>query len=60
MTLIEAQAACLPCFVSDAVSSEVAITDLIYFISLDKSPAEWAKIIDSYVYPNRKRNSGEK
>ena len=59
LTLIEAQAACLPCFVSDAVSSEVAITDLIYFISLDKSPAEWAKIIDSYVYPNRKEIVGE-
>ena len=54
LTLIEAQAACLPCFVSDAVSGEVAITDLVNFISLDKSPAEWARIIDSSIYPNRK------
>ena len=54
LTLIEAQAACLPCFVSDTVSNEVAITDLVNFISLDKPPVEWARIIDSYIYPNRK------
>ena len=45
LTLVEAQSASLPCFVSDVVSKEVGITELVNFISLDKSPKEWAKII---------------
>lgn len=53
LTLVEAQAACLPCFVSDAVSKETAITDLVKFISLEKSPKEWAKQINSSMTVNR-------
>ncbi|WP_052342636.1 glycosyltransferase family 1 protein [Bacillus sp. EB01] len=45
LTLIEAQAACLPCFVADTVSNEVEITDLVRFISLNQKPNEWASII---------------
>ena len=50
LTLIEAQASGLPCFVSSKVSQEVKITKLINFISLNKSPNEWAKIITDYDY----------
>ncbi len=53
LTLIEAQTACLPCFVSDKVSKEVAVTDLVRFISLEKSPKEWAIEIDNYKPVNR-------
>ncbi|EYE87678.1 hypothetical protein Q428_12005 [Fervidicella metallireducens AeB] len=53
LTLVEAQSSCLPCFVSDAVSKEVAITDLVQFISLEKSPKEWAEQIDSLEHVNR-------
>ncbi len=42
---IEAQAAGLPCFFSDAITKEVGITNLAHFISLETSPAEWAKEI---------------
>lgn len=45
LTLVEAQTSGLPCFVSDTVSSEVGITDLIKFISLVKTPNEWAGFI---------------
>ena len=42
---IEAQAAGLPCFFSDAITKEVGITNLAHFISLETSPEEWADLI---------------
>lgn len=42
VTLIEAQASGLRCFISDSITNEVQITDLIKSISIDKSPMEWA------------------
>lgn len=43
---VEAQAAGLPCFMSkDVITSEVKIDESLKFISLDKSPTEWANEI---------------
>jgi glycosyltransferase involved in cell wall biosynthesis len=53
LTLVEAQAACLNCFVSDTVSNEVAITELINFLSLEITPKEWADRIYSCNRINR-------
>lgn len=36
--VLEAQAAGLPCFVSDTVTSKVAITDLVMFFSIEDNP----------------------
>lgn len=44
VVLIEAQAAGLPCFVSKAVTTEAAITDLCAFLPLDQ-PELWAEKI---------------
>lgn len=44
-TVIEAQASGLPCIVSDTITKDVAITDLVTFISLQDSPATWAEKI---------------
>ena len=55
--LIEAQASGLNCFVSDSITKKIGITDLITFISLEKPPKKWAKIIlDSNNY-NKKRKA---
>lgn len=43
--LIEAQTVSLRCFASTNVSSETAITDLLSFVDLNKSPEEWAELI---------------
>ena len=43
-TVIEAQALSLPCFVSDRVTKDVAITELVQFLPLD-SPETWAQAI---------------
>lgn len=45
MVGIEAQAAGLPCFVSSVCPQELKVTDLVRFVSLDKTAKEWAEII---------------
>ncbi len=47
LTLIEAQSAGVPCFVSDEISKEVKITDLVKFISLKETSKEWADQINN-------------
>lgn len=41
--VIEAQAAGLPCLISNTISSEVKVTDLVTFMSLEKSADSWAE-----------------
>lgn len=43
--LVEAQAAGLPCVVSDVITKEVVATDLIQFISLHQPKSVWAERI---------------
>jgi glycosyltransferase involved in cell wall biosynthesis len=43
--LIEAQSSGLPCLVSNSVQQEVRVTDLVHFISLEKSSESWAQKI---------------
>jgi len=43
--IIEAQATGLPCFVSNTITRECNITNLINFISISISPKEWAEDI---------------
>lgn len=42
---VEVQAAGLPTILSDTITKEVAITDLVKYVSLDKSEEEWADIV---------------
>lgn len=43
LTLIEAQAAGLPCLISDSITKDVIVTEgLVKPYSLEQSPAEWA------------------
>ncbi|SDF15488.1 glycosyltransferase family 1 protein [Sporomusa acidovorans] len=48
VAVIEAQAAGLPCILSDAISKETNIVGQCQFISLNKPPHEWAKIVLKY------------
>lgn len=47
VTMVEAQAAGLPCFISENVPIECKMTNLVQRISLDKSAKEWAEEIVS-------------
>jgi len=44
--VIEAQATSLPCLLSDRITSEVALTDLVEFMSLDDGNSLWAEKIE--------------
>ena len=43
-TVIEAQATGLPCVISNSITRQVAITDLVRFLSLHQ-PEKWARVI---------------
>ncbi|MBR6147755.1 MAG: glycosyltransferase [Lachnospiraceae bacterium] len=46
-TVVEAQAAGLRCLVSDRVTRQVKVTDLVEFESLNKSASQWAEKLHS-------------
>ncbi len=46
-TVVEAQAAGLRCLVSDRVTRQVKVTDLVEFESLDKNALQWAEKLHS-------------
>lgn len=55
VTLVEAQAASLPCLITDTITDEVDITELIYREKLGEAPDVWANdIIDILDNFNRK------
>lgn len=55
VVLVEAQAASLRCFISDTITRDVNISDLVEFIPLKKPATMWAKRIlnNSKVYERR-------
>lgn len=54
-TIIEAQANGLNCFISDKISDEVCITNLVQTLSLNESKETWAKNIISKRYTEHNR-----
>lgn len=56
--VIEAQATGLPCVISDSITKEVAITDLVSFVSLEKSQEDWGLIINEIINKKVERFSG--
>lgn len=60
VTVVEAQASGLPCVVSDAVTREIGLTDLVRFISLDEPDDVWAKaVIDAALTGERVSRTDE-
>ena len=55
-TVVEAQAAGLPCFVSDTVTKEVKACDLVSFLPINIEPEKWAEEV--LAVQNKERNSG--
>ncbi|MFA9464606.1 MAG: glycosyltransferase [Velocimicrobium sp.] len=45
ISVVEAQAAGIQCFVANTVTEEVNITGDVHFVSLEESPSNWAKMI---------------
>lgn len=56
VTLVEAQAAGLPCFISDKVPMECKKTDLVHQIKLTQRADQWAEDVMKY-YPYERKNT---
>ena len=54
VTLVEAQAAGLPCIISDTITAEIMITDQISKVSLNGNTSLWNQEIAKYRYSKRK------
>lgn len=57
VTLVEAQAADLPCLISDVITKEIDISPSLKRMSLDDSPVEWAKVLSDMVESNSQRKN---
>lgn len=42
-TIVEAQAAGIPCLLSDTITKQVKVSDMVEYMSLNTNPAEWAQ-----------------
>ena len=58
--VIEAQAAGLPCLISDKITKEVKLTDLVEFKSLKDQPSEWSDKINEMLERNFIRSEDHK
>lgn len=56
VTLIEAQTNGLTCYISDSISTEVKVTDLVHLCSLLDSPQKWADLVVNGVSDLDNRN----
>jgi glycosyltransferase involved in cell wall biosynthesis len=60
VTLVEAQSAGLKCIISDTITKQVVLTDLVEQLSLKESPDRWAeKVLSSTKRYNRKNTYQE-
>lgn len=59
VTLVEAQASGIQCVISDNITDEVKITNLVDSISLEKSPDYWAEHINKYSVGYQRKDMSE-
>ena len=59
IVVLEAQAAGLPCVISDVIPKQATVTDLVHPISLDADPEEWADRVISCFGTHRRNTHKE-
>lgn len=58
-TVVEAQAAGLRCMISDRITHEVGLSDLVHFESIEKAPEDWAEYVMEHMEYERKDMYGD-
>ncbi|RJE48977.1 MULTISPECIES: glycosyltransferase family 1 protein [unclassified Dehalobacter] len=53
--VLEWQIACLPCVISDVITKECKLTDLVTYMPLQEGPSAWAEKIRSIKIPDREK-----
>lgn len=56
-SVIEAQGSGLPCFLSDTITKQVAVTDLVHFIPIKNPPTYWCEKIFDIISKTERRNT---
>lgn len=56
-TIVEAQGAGLPCLISDKITRQVKITDLVHYESIDSDPSIWSNRIFQIINNFERRNT---
>ena len=59
VTMVEAQAAGLPCVISDKVPIQCDITGNVKVVSLEDAPEKWAEVIDDVLKNFKKKDTYE-
>lgn len=59
VTIVEAQASGIQCVISDNITDEVKITDLVESVSLKQSPSYWAERINKYSVGYQRKDMSE-
>ena len=59
VTMVEAQAAGLPCVISDKVPIQCDITGNVKVVSLEDAPEKWAEVIDDVLINFKKKDTYE-
>lgn len=60
VVLVEAQTSGLPCFVSDTITRQVQLTDLINYYSIESNPIQWAKQVDEQIKQYQRKDYSAK
>ncbi len=55
--VLESQSAGLPCVISDRITSEVRVTDLVEYLSLEKTAEYWAEKVLSKIEGFTRKNT---
>ena len=59
VTVIEAQASGLPCAISDHITKEVSVTDLVEYVPIDGDVKPWVDTIEKLINNNQRQNRKE-